>query len=255
MNDLLLCISIPTYKRQVVFERLTKQLSSEICSLSEHEQRLIAISIFENPSEFTSAKESLVCSLNFGSTSLAWTKNDVNIGGEANIEQCCTANMQCSHTWVIGDDEQLIPGSVKNIVSHLSANPDCGLLILRDPQYSIHDSIINTGRWSNYHEFTKHLSVTQPHLIIAHTLVTCNIFKTSIFLEAPSRLERLVYAPRAGLPTSFNHMIGFLSGLSLHNDLAIFLLSTPAIDTSSRVPPEEIHELSDVDTVALLYRH
>ena len=255
MNDYLLCISIPTYKRLAVFKRLMKQLSREVCSLNEHKQRLIAISIFDNPSDFTPAKKSLIYSLSFGSASMAWTENKVNIGGEANVEQCCLANDQCSYTWVIGDDEQLIPGSVENIILHLSANPDCGLLVLRDPNYSIHNSIIKKGRWSNCHEFMKHLSLLQPHFIIAHTLITCNIFKTNIFLENTSKLERLVFSPRAGLPTSFPHMMGFLAGLSLRNDLSIDLLLTAAIDTSSRAASEEIQELSDPDMMERLYRH
>jgi len=234
----LLSICIPTYKRIDFLERLLGQISIEIDSLCRQDQELITINLFENPSEDTSSKEKLVRSYEFGSALFRYSVNKSNIGGDANIQQSCLAGNHSAYNWVIGDDEQLLPGSLINIISYLRENPACGLLLLRDPAYQIHESILRINSWCNYYAFTKDVAAIQPHLLIAHTLISCNIFKSSIYSKEAGLAARTIYAARAGLPFSFCHMHGILTGLSKQDTLAVHLLLFPAINASSRAPSE-----------------
>ena len=254
----LLSICIPTYKRIDFLKRLLDQLTTEATTLCDRDQELISINIFENPSNVTEQKEKLVKSYRYGHASCTWQINSTNIGGDANIDQCCLLNDGSSFRWVIGDDEQLLRGCLSNIITHLRLYPNCGLLILRDPSYQIDQNILNEQSWMNYCEFAKYVAGIQPHLLIAHTLITCNIFMTSAYSWADGTNERLIYSNRAGLPYCFGHMHGTLSGLSQNDKLAVHILVTPAIDVSSRAPsevPEESENLFTASSMTRLYRH
>jgi len=254
----LLSICISTYKRIDFLKRLLDQLAAEVTTLCDRDQELISINIFENPSNLTEQKEKLVKSYRYGQASCTWQINSTNIGGDANIDKCCLLNDGSSFRWVMGDDEQLLNRCLSNIITNLRLYPNCGLLILRDPSYQIHQNILDEQSWQNYCEFAKYIAGIQPHLLIAHTLITCNIFKTSAYSWVDGANERLIYSNRAGLPYCFGHMHGTLSGLSQNDQLAVHILVTPAIDVSSRAPSEAPEGSENIFTATImtrLYRH
>lgn len=251
-------IYIPTFKRYDQFSRLLNQLSREVELLSESDQGRVQIAIFENPSEDSNSKEYVVRQAVFGEARVSWVLNKNNIGGDANIEQAYSAGRSCEYCWVIGDDEQLLPGALSNIIDYLDRNPACGLLLLRDTTYSISDKILDQRRFKNYCDFVSEVCALQPHLIIAHTLISANVVRGDLYDIIQSQKERKIFSPRAGLSYSFAHSVGFLSGLSCREDLSVDLLVSPVIDTSKRAPPEwgsDTSGLSEWESMKRLYRH
>lgn len=135
---------------------------------------------------------------------------------------------------MIGDDEQVLPGSFIKILSRLKANPSLGLLLLRDTSYRVCKAVLDAKEWTSYEAFAKFVACIQPHVLIAHTLISANIVRSHIFSVHQSRRERFIVVQRSGLPFCFAHMRGILSGLSHANHLSVHLLGDPVLDTTSR---------------------
>jgi hypothetical protein len=250
-------IAIPTYKRVEYFSRLMYQISQEILSLSVDVQAQIVIRIFENPSELSIKKKIIANELNFGKAFFEWRINEENIGGDANIEQAYIANQDCIFNWVLGDDEQLIYPCLAHIYDYLKNNHICGLLLLRDTTYVVSKKILDKNSWTNYEMFVKFVSNVQPHIILAHTLISGNIVRSGVYCNSEGLRERLIYAPRAGLPFSFAHMKAILTGLSSQEHLSVNLFPIPCLNTADRVEDLDDYsaQMNRWESMKILYRH
>lgn len=241
----LLAIALPTYQRFFEYKRLVRMLSSEIRRLSIDDQALLKVVVYENPSDETKKKKTLFAGLDFGACLTEWNLNDCNIGGDANIEQAYSSQVGSTFVWVIGDDEQVLPGSFIKLLSYLKANPDLGLLLLRDTSYHVSKVVLDAKQWPSYEVFAKFVVSVQPHMLIAHTLISANIVRSHIFSAHQSKRERCITAPRSGLPFCFAHMRGILSGLSQANHLSVHLLGDPILDTTGRAEASMVTEDHD----------
>jgi hypothetical protein len=230
----LLCISIPSYKRLYEFDRLLRSICSEVASLPGNIQELIIVKIFENPSDDTKDKEEIFNNAKLGLSTKSWHVNRTNIGGDANIEQAYIAGKQAKYTWVIGDDDQIEQGGLARVLSTIKDDDDLALLIIRDKTYRIAAKIQEQHAWTNYQHFARDCQEIQPHLLIAHTLISSNIIGSKYFEQSESLHERSVISKRSGLPFCFAHMKGFLKVLSRCESAKIKLLEDPVIDTSMR---------------------
>lgn len=133
MNPLL-AINIPTFKRPNPFIKQISILKNEIDNLPKNFQSQVMINVFENPSEFTETKISYLNKIQLNN--LSYRINKINTGSDANIIQCCTYSPESLFTWVLGDDDYIIPGSIKRILNILSLNQDkLGLLLIGDGIY------------------------------------------------------------------------------------------------------------------------
>ena len=250
----LLSICIPTYRRPKEFERLLRQLSDEIGGLPSKQQSSILLKVFENPSSETVFKFSLYNSIDLGHAIAKWHTNEANIGGDANIERAHSSSVDANFTWVLGDDEQITEGSLSSILKTLKNQPSLGLLILRDTSYEISSELLSHSYWDNYESFAKACMHTQPHLLIAHTLISANIFSSDIFLKNESQHERKRISKRKNLPFCFSHMKGLLSGLSRNPAKSIRLLNKQALNTTSRARSES--KIDNYEQMILtLYKH
>lgn len=229
----MLAIALPTYRRINEFKRLLNQLSANVKSLPQDVQSLISFRVYENPSTQTELKLAIFRQTSFGSCPAEWNINSINIGGDANIEQAYSRQKDAAYTWVIGDDEQILSDALSKIITTLKARPDLGLLLLRDTSYPVSRVILERELWASYEEFAKFLASRQPHLLIAHTLISANIVRSDLFDVQQSRRERCLVSPRSEIPFSFAHMKAILYGLSGSSSM-IMILKCPVLDTTGR---------------------
>jgi hypothetical protein len=240
MEGKTLAIAIPTYKRQREFARLAGQLSDQINSLDKSLQKNISVNILENPSPLTAIKKNIFNHLQFGISNVSWREHECNIGGDNNINEAYRSGYDCDYVWVIGDDEQICSNAVENVFEILNSNSNLGLLILlSNSEYKINKQIKNF-KWKNYVLMAKEVFSIQPHVLIAHTLISSNIIKSSIYNYQHAAKDITVLSKRWELPFCFSHMKGIISGLS-ENDASEVLLSTqPIISTISRSEPSDL---------------
>lgn len=234
----LLSINIPTYERLDSFCEIVCELEKEIINLPPNYQSLIEINVFENHSSAYLEKKDICEKISSRSNiALKFNLNSSNIGGDENIAQCCIAGNSI-FTWVLGDDDHIVSGSLIKIIDILLINREnLGLLILRGEGYEIDEGI--SGKWINSYFLLSHIAIKiQPHFLIAHTLISCNIFRSSIF-----NLDECLYVirdltRRLQLSANFGHMRGLIKGL-LSNSGSGYSVIIPefnAIDTSRRLP-------------------
>lgn len=97
----------------------------------------------------------------------------INIGGDANIITGPTL-VTGKYVWVIGDDEQLLPGAIDTTLKCIQENP--GLIIHPDSHFNLGVELGNT--YATYIEFCEEmLRVGNPKTITAHTLISSNTFQ------------------------------------------------------------------------------
>lgn len=201
---------------------------------------MIEINVFDNNSSVASQKQKLCEEICLRSEiSVHFFVNDTNIGGDRNIQKCCVAAPEATFTWVLGDDDHIAIGSIPKIVASLLDNRDSlGLLIVADGSY-VCDPIFRDTLFGSYEQFARLAIKHQPHLLIAHTLISCNIFRTDIFDldEARYVLEKLT--PRAGLSANFVHMRGLVKGLFCSDqNRKVLMPGSVSLDVSKRLPGE-----------------
>jgi hypothetical protein len=235
---MLLSINIPTYERIESFCQIVLELEEELINLPQFSND-IEINIIDNNSTSNLEKKSFCESVRARSgIRMNFHTNSLNIGGDENIYKCCTLENGSIFTWVLGDDDHITKGSLFSIVNLLVSNLDTtGLLILRDSSYNLDDSIKNK-RYSNYLFFSKYVANIQPHYLIAHTLISCNIFRTTLFDSFESNYVNKDLTPRLGLKANFSHMRGIVKGLlnNTGSKFNVLTLDFVALDTSRRLP-------------------
>lgn len=236
----LLGISIPTFRRTKEFQRLSSQLRREIAKLSNHNRSLLQVAILENPSDASPSKKKIF-EAELGIFENSWfLSHAYNIGGDANLEAAYKASGNCDYSWVLGDDEQLVEDSLETVIRELREDSAIGLFILRDTTYQINANIARAAKWRNYAVFAQEACEHQPHLLIAHSLVSGNIIRSCLHNPTASQQERLIIAPRQDLHFCFAHMKAFLTSMSRNeNHLGVRIIPSPVLDTSSRSMPEE----------------
>ena len=102
-------------------------------------------------------------------------RNPENIGGPPNIYQAYT-KAEGDYIWVIGDDELLPPGAVETVLEKIKLNP--GLIIVNCPDYVHH---LTQFVFENYREFAQVCERVNPHLLIAHSLISANVIRKDCF--------------------------------------------------------------------------
>lgn len=197
MNEIL-SICIPTYNRSHYLKDLLGSIAAEI----ENNRELIdkfKIYLFDNSSTDSTHEICHKYSQLYGN--LIYYKNDRNIGGDNNIFKCCNAGLG-KYRWVVGDDDLIAPGGLAEIIRILEREQP-GLFINNDGKYKTKLKL--PGKYTNYREFANAtIRAKNPHLLIAHTLITANIILAECFDKnlAESMLPNTIYA----------HMYGIVSG-------------------------------------------
>lgn len=126
-RDVVLTIAIPTYNGKGTIGRMLDLL---IPQLEEGVELLI--------SDNCSDKESTEIINNYINKYkyIKYLRNKVNIGADANFLQCLRS-ASGKYTFLLSDDDVLVPGSLKRILSFLRKNEDMGLIYLGTANYYI----------------------------------------------------------------------------------------------------------------------
>lgn len=214
------------------------ELENELNSLPKAHKDIIEINVFENNSSVANQKQHLCNEIALRSTiNIKFSINEMNIGADRNILKCCRASPDATFTWVLGDDDHIIAGGIPEILASLLENRDSlGLLILMDTEY-VCKATFKDKVFKSYGDFARLAIKQQPHLLIAHTLISCNIFRTSLFDldEATYVIDKL--SPRIGLTFNFVHMRGIVNGLFRSDkEYSVLLPSFIPLDLTKRLP-------------------
>lgn len=112
MRNPLLTISIPTYNRADCIQRMVRtilpQMTDEIVLIVIDNQS--PYDIFSLFTEEEKKKFDL-------------RRNDVNIGGDANIARCFEV-AKTKWVWVLGDDDMILPDAVTRVLEAIKSHPD-----------------------------------------------------------------------------------------------------------------------------------
>jgi hypothetical protein len=112
---------------------------------------------------------------------IIYKKNPTNIGGNPNILQAYTVPTG-KYIWTIGDDELLPQNSINTILQHLlTSSPN---LILNIRNYNSFEDL--PVYFPSYQSFASFASIHNPHLLIAHSLISTNIILKSTFVPSLS---------------------------------------------------------------------
>lgn len=234
----LLAINIPTYERLESFSSILIELENELNALPKAHKDMIEINVFENNSPVASQKQRLCSEVALRSSiNLKFSVNETNVGADRNILKCCCATPDATFTWVLGDDDHIVAGCFPKILSSLLENEEnLGLLILMDAECVI-KTVFKDKVFKSYEDFARLSIKKQPNLVLAHSLISCNIFRSSAFDldEATYVVDKIT--PRIGLSLNFVHMRGMVNGLFRNNiEYGVLLPSYISLDCSKRLP-------------------
>jgi len=237
----LLAINIPTYERLDSFSSILLELENEFNSLQKTYKDMLQINVFDNNSLCMEVKKKLCKEIALRSDiDINFKANETNIGADRNIQNCCRSSLDAKFTWVLGDDDHLAPGCLPKILLYLiKYSDDIGLFILSDDSYQFNASFKDT-LITSYEQFARQAIKVQPHLLIAHTLISTNIFRTSLYDPGEADYVLNELTPRAGLIANFVHMRGMVKGLlkKANNKYAVLIPNFTSLDTSKRLPSD-----------------
>lgn len=189
----LLSISIPTRNRGFYLRELLNSIFPQL-DADPQVRRIVRVYVFDNASTDDTGR--IVKEFE----GITYRRNSQDIGGDPNILQAYTA-VSGEYVWVIGDDE-LVPedrlgfilDKVRTYNPHLFLNNSHGYKpFVRLPLLC-----------SSYADFAHYLEKRNPHMLIAHSLISANIVLRRCF-DAKFAVEKI--------DTHYGHMFGIVKGL------------------------------------------
>jgi len=210
-KNIKLSVAIPTYNRCNYLMELIPNLLEQ-CYEADKNYTEIEVIIGDNASTDTTSEYILK---NFSNNKrMKYYRNAENIGANANfIKSVERASGQ--YVWLFGDDELLKNNaivSVLNIIKKYSSS----LLIVKDESYNT--KLPHSQLFKNYSDLVLFVSKKNPHFLLAHTLVTANIFLKDIF-----DIQRA----NDFISTNYGHMYAILE--KLKNGGSIYVFNEPII--------------------------
>ncbi len=214
----ILSIAIPTYNRSNYLKELLESIKIQFDINSELE-KCTKVYVYNNNSDDDTDEIILNMDLD-----IIYKKNELNIGGDANIYQAYT-KPKGEYIWVIGDDELLPKTAIKNILSLIN-NYAPSLIIARSDDYNTLCEIPEL--FKNYIEFSLFAIEKNPHLLIAHSLISANIIRKDCF-DAKLAFNKIK-------TTCYEHFYGIVNGVINNNKDIIFSKEITLNIRSVRLP-------------------
>lgn len=168
-------------------------------------------------------------------------RNKENIGQSRNILQGITL-LDTDYIWMIGDDEQIRPGAIKEIRERISTNP--GMVICTDGKFD-HGP---TGDYKNWPEWMDDcIAHNKESMLTVQTLMTSTIFR-----RAGVNLDIAQHY----LDTRYGHHFGIIDGL-MWEPVSVtrrpVFISGHSSNSSVHQEPHEYRSIHDAVTVNALY--
>lgn len=166
-----------------------------------------------------------------------------NIGGDANIISGPTL-VTGDYVWVIGDDDQLLPYTIKTTLTALNSNP--GLIIHQDGRF---DTGLRYGSvYPTYGELCRNLlGRGNPQLICAHTLISSNTFRRDTFdtILALHKIDTRYGFHYGMLNNLFSEPVKLLDKPTMKYDNKASILQHPQHDIELHMAayPQIIHDI------------
>lgn len=132
-----------------------------------------------------------------------------NLGADRNIHAASSSG-RGDYTWVVGDDELLLPDSLAALYRALHTHQPA-LAIQLDPSYPVHPKLV--GLHASYRDFALSAIAHQPHLLIAHTLISCNLFRSDRYDRELVDMTLVHVRSLLDTPCHFHHMFGIINGM------------------------------------------
>jgi len=234
----LLSLCIPTYNRNSYLTELLESIAQQVAADALDGQDL-GIYVSDNAS--TDGTRLTVEMFRPYLPGLQYFCNESNIGGNNNILLCGRLGSGL-YRWIIGDDELINPGALAYILTILRREEPV-LFLNNDGRY---DSKLRLPLvFRNYRELAlASIEVHNPHLLIAHSLITANIFRSTAY---DSNFAQTM------INTNYGHMYGLVKGITI-NSGPIFLPDMATITVRQvRAGAESPNPLADLSDQWLNY--
>jgi glycosyltransferase involved in cell wall biosynthesis len=189
-----LSIAIPTRNRAMYLKDLLDSIKTSLQLLGE-DASLVKVYVYDNDS--TDDTETVVDRAGFA---IAYHKNAKDFGGDANIFKAYTLPTG-EYIWVIGDDE-LLPKTSLQYVLPLIFDYRPGLIITKTDNYVTFVDL--PLYFHNYQEYALFAKRNNPHLLLAHTLISATIIRRDCF-DRDYAKNNITYA--------YGHSYGIARGL------------------------------------------
>jgi len=213
----ILTIAIPTWNRVSYL----RELLPEIISQCKEFPREIEILVSDNcstdntPRYIIDARKYLA---DPSGVSLHYYRNCVNIGGDRNFIKCVSC-AKGDYVWLFGDDDQIVHGAIALVMSTLKKG-NVDLIIVGDEAYNV--GIPESTTFGSYKDVVRTMGWANPHFVLAHTLITANIFKQSIF--------DIEFATSMLKSTCYSHMYTLMKSLVVGGRVTV--LVEPIVNTT-----------------------
>jgi glycosyltransferase involved in cell wall biosynthesis len=198
----LLSIAIPTRNRARYLKELLLSIEEQMKN-NDNIQNDVKVYIFDNASDDNTNE--VVKSFDMG---IIYQKNNENIGVGPNVYQAYTG-VEGKYVWVIGDDELLEKDTV-NFIHQLIIDYNPHLIINRGKGFK---TFTEPWIFSSYSDFAVTCKQYNLRLLIAHSLISCNLILKSCF-DAKLALEKM--------DTYYGHFYGMIKGLKTFPGLVLF---------------------------------
>lgn len=198
MSNEFLSICIPTRNRSGWLKKALSRLADEI-EINNIGPDVLKIYVSDNCS--TDDTATTVHKFQKRLPHLFYSCHPSNIGGDRNILHCYGLG-EGTYRWVMGDDDAICSGTLGYILDCLrDMRPALFINSARRPSYGF----IPPKLFKSYQEFLELCMRVNPQMILAHSLITANIFRSDCFNcdFALSKIE-----------TCYGHMYGMLEGMS-----------------------------------------
>jgi glycosyltransferase involved in cell wall biosynthesis len=202
----LLSICIPTRNRAFYLNELLTCIYQEVVSINVNDRSLL-LKIYISDNASSDQTQDVVKHWS-KSLPIEYSSNYQNIGAGKNVLLVSTKS-QGKYTWILGDDELIFPGSLLKVFQTLESEKP-GLLIATSEGYN---TFLNPPRcFSSYRQLAQECIKLNPHFLIAHTLISCNIFKSNLIDTGFANYT---------ICTNYGQMYGLIKGLNEDNSAVI----------------------------------
>ena len=208
--NIILSIVIPTYNRCNYLRELLPEILNQ-CDQIDPNNIEIELVLSDNAS--TDQTPEYIASL-IKRKSISYYRNSENIGGDANFINGVKL-AKGKYVWLFGDDELLVENGISNVIRILKEY-SCSLLIIRDDSYPV--GLQHSRLFNNYEELVHCISKINPHFVLAHTLITGNIFKREVFD---------INCAYHCISTNYGHMYALMNNLKVGG--TVFFFNVPII--------------------------
>ena len=189
----ILSVAIPTRNRANYLKELLLSLRDNLKEVGAPWP--VKVYVFDNASDDETGE-----TVRNAGMEISYQRHAANMGGDANILHAYGA-APGEYVWVIGDDELVPPGTIKYLLEMIKRYRP-GLLINRSAEYVTFADL--PVCFDAYSQFIQYCLEHNPHLLIAHSLISANIIRRDCFDRQAAETNKPYY---------YGHFYGIALGL------------------------------------------